>query len=1440
MHILLVAFIFLSGIIWGASPNLPFNWQISTIPSLDDVGIHPSIAIDSSGRPHVSYTNLTTGRLMYSYWTGSSWTTSVVGTHGSCGYYTSLALDNKNNGHISHYDMTKKRLLYTNVYHIGTQSFGTSTVVDNGGAGRFSSLKLDLDGRPNIAYYDEKNMVLKYTFWTGIDWIKHIVDYSPKKDRGRFASLFLIEDTLPCMSYYDATDGDLRFAFWNVTEWGSMTIDTLGDVGRFSSIAGTAGALHIAYYDATNANLKYAFNSTGEWIIRTIDTSDDVGQYCSIALDGLNVYISYYDATNKDLRIAYGSGSTWGTQAVDSSGDVGMYSSICVHDGAVHIAYYDNTNGKLKYATLGTETIPNSPSDLVATAISSSTINLSWSDNSINEECFIVERGQTITTFSQIGTTTLATYTDTGLSSNTTYYYRVCAYNQYGTSGYSNIASAVTFDIPPIAPSSLVATAIGSSIIGLSWDDNSTNELWFIIERGSTITALVYIGTTTNSTYTVIGLSPRTSYYFRVYAWNLTGGSSNYSNIASSTTWDIPPPPPSTLTATGISNSAINLSWFDNSDNEIGFVIERGSTITAFVYIGTTTNSTYTDTGLLPNTRYYYSVCAYNTMGTSSYSNIASATTGLTLLYLSPSPFVVGSGSTSTIKVMIDNVVNMVGASIYLSFDPDILEVSTITFGDFPPGASILFEQFDNASGTIVYSPILMTGSSTGSGTIANIEFRGKSSGTSAISFEVSEDPSIKKTNLIDNDGGDIPFSWQNAFSSSTIMGTLTGKIVSLGTESMEFSGIIVGVLGIGTTTTDNLSMFTFVSIPVGTYTLWADTYGAGSITYEICVGTETDIGTISLLAGDTDDSGQVNLADFYRLRKEFGQSAEGLESDFNHDGNVDLIDFYILRHNFGKIGILSKSTKIQNNNVSLSILPDSFSIKEGEEYEIDINIENVSSLIACSLHIFFNQDVLDLVKIENGGFLKNAQVLEEKQENGKIKYTLALFTGEVVGSGCLARILFLGKKDAFCRLSFDNGTRLMDKDGNYITFETKRENATVKIEPQDISIFIDEEIDVSIFVSYPDLLGAQIEILYPDCLEPLKIEKGDLLSGVFLFGTSNGKITIVCARIGACTNSSGKIANILFKGIKEGVGSISFSLVDLRDSNNSKVSSSVYPANITIKDYFMGDLNKDKKLDLDDLMFIITNWKKDIPDYDIGPAAGKPPKLIPAKDGIIDFEDLMVFCLMWNYVNSNSHSKAKSQSSNIIWIEEEGREFVIKYKGSCILGGHIELFVDGFFDISPKISPFVYLLEKNRLIIDFGIINNFDGEIARIRGDNVLFERVDIRDMENNKMNVEKKDIVYLSVLFQSYPNPANNACYIPFKLAKDSNVSIEIYNILGQKIRTIDVGQRRRGSYTQKDKAIFWDLRNDNAQPVSKGLYFYKLKAGDFSSVKSMVIRR
>jgi hypothetical protein len=95
----------------------------------------------------------------------------------------------------------------------------------------------------------------------------------------------------------------------------------------------------------------------------------------------------------------------------------------------------------------GGSTAPVAPSGLIAATASSSRITLSWSDNSATESGFKIERSTDNVNFTEIATVgaDVTSYTNTGLRSNRTYYYRVRAYNAEGSSPYSNVASAKTF-----------------------------------------------------------------------------------------------------------------------------------------------------------------------------------------------------------------------------------------------------------------------------------------------------------------------------------------------------------------------------------------------------------------------------------------------------------------------------------------------------------------------------------------------------------------------------------------------------------------------------------------------------------------------------------------------------------------------------------------------------------------------------------------------------------------------------------------------------------------------------------------------------------------------------------------------------------------------------------------------------------------------------------
>jgi|GEM_PF-2288786 len=278
--------------------------------------------------------------------------------------------------------------------------------------------------------------------------------------------------------------------------------------------------------------------------------------------------------------------------------------------------------------------VPAAPSNAVATAISSSRINLTWSDNTTWEDGYLIERRQSgMADYNVIAETAPNTtsYSDTGLLEGWKYYYRIAARNAAGTSAYSSIVNATTLSLPA-APSGLIATAVSTSQINLSWTDNASNESAFKVERrqsGTTDFLLIETLGAGVTSYQNSGLPSATRFHYRIAASNSVGQSA-YTPSSSADTLPPPPAAPGSLSANAVSSSQINLAWSDNSNNETGFRIERRQSgspnFTLLTEVGAGVTS-YQNAGLPADTRFYYQVYAINGGGNSAMTSIATAVT---------------------------------------------------------------------------------------------------------------------------------------------------------------------------------------------------------------------------------------------------------------------------------------------------------------------------------------------------------------------------------------------------------------------------------------------------------------------------------------------------------------------------------------------------------------------------------------------------------------------------------------------------------------------------------------------------------------------------------------------------------------------------------------------------------------------------------------------
>ena len=228
-----------------------------------------------------------------------------------------------------------------------------------------------------------------------------------------------------------------------------------------------------------------------------------------------------------------------------------------------------------------------------------------------------------------VGNTT--SYPVTGLNPGTTYYYRVRAYNGCATSSNSSVKSVKTTACTPSAPSVESATNVTFSSFSANWSSVSgAIDYRLDVSTSSSFTTYVPgyqdldVGNVTS--LPVTGLNPRTTYYYRVRAYNGCATSSN-SSSKSVTTLACTPAAPSAQSATNVTSSSFSANWSSVSGAiDYRLDVSTSSSFTTYVpgyqdlSVGNVTS--FSVTGLNSQTIYYYRVRAYNGCNTSANSSV--------------------------------------------------------------------------------------------------------------------------------------------------------------------------------------------------------------------------------------------------------------------------------------------------------------------------------------------------------------------------------------------------------------------------------------------------------------------------------------------------------------------------------------------------------------------------------------------------------------------------------------------------------------------------------------------------------------------------------------------------------------------------------------------------------------------------------------------------
>ena len=151
---------------------------------------------------------------------------------------------------------------------------------------------------------------------------------------------------------------------------------------------------------------------------------------------------------------------------------------------------------------------------------------------------------------------------------------------------------------------------------------------------------------------------------------------------------------------------------------------------------------------------------------------------------------------------------------------------------------------------------------------------------------------------------------------------------------------------------------------------------------------------------------------------------------------------------------------------------------------------------------------------------------------------------------------------------------------------------------------------------------------------------------------------------------------------------------------------------------------------------------------------------------------------------------------------------------------------------------PYFIALSRNQSTI-LSIKPDYSGQYYVWDG-RVLLSKSTNTVVEAHGKKLVKLGQIKKNQLLQNFPNPSNPETWIPFQIANKSDVKIHIYIQTGKLVRTLSLGILAAGEYTSQIKAAHWDGRNSKGEPVSSGIYYYKINAGEFTATRKMIVRK
>ena len=319
---------------------------------------------------------------------------------------------------------------------------------------------------------------------------------------------------------------------------------------------------------------------------------------------------------------------------------------------------------------------------------------------------------------------------------------------------------------------------------------------------------------------------------------------------------------------------------------------------------------------------------------------------------------------------------------------------------------------------------------------------------------------------------------------------------------------------------------------------------------------------------------------------------------------------------------------------------------------------------------------------------------------------------------------------------------------------------------------------------SVSNLAGWQFDLVFdPAVLEAVGVSEGDFLK-------SNGGTTFF--QSGRIDNAAGKITGLIAGRISEGGASGSGSLLQVE---------------------FKAESEGETELALEDFEFgSITG--ENIPAGPLEIRITVAERLVTGdvnRDGRVSILDLIL-------VAQQLGSRVPPNSA----VDINGDGMVNIFDLTLVAQG-----------IAGAAAPAIKRVdnERDRDLIETWIT------LARLEDDGSIAFAQGIANLENLLASLI---VPQETALHANYPNPFNPETWIPYQLAAPTEVSLTIYDLSGGVVRRLEMGHQTAGMYRNRSRAAHWDGRNRGGESVASGLYFYTLRAGEFTATRRMLIRK